>query len=160
MLSCVSPVAGIIWDKDSTLKIWLNVLVDFTTNEISPTSRIDHHIYQKQPMLTQRDVAVIANKYDEGDVSTMSWMSITTSSIPVEPKKVRSETRILGFVVTPIDDGSCSVTLAVESALKGSFDSAMMRSMFNCMGVTKTAATNFCRDCNAALGRIKVMAES
>mmetsp|Transcript_4274 Transcript_4274/g.7161 ORF Transcript_4274/g.7161 Transcript_4274/m.7161 type:complete len:309 (+) Transcript_4274:72-998(+) len=169
---------AMLWDhrEETALKIWKDLIdhVDVVA-EVSPLQRIMYLRYA-QPKVgcsgktSARDTAIIASKFDVSnsfadglpikDGQIISCSAITTSLIPVSSQYVRSDTKVLGFLVTPLTKNSCSITLVAEFGMQGAFKSPITQVFLRCTGMNKLAAQVCAEDCASGLQRLKEALEA
>eukprot|EP00316_Scyphosphaera_apsteinii_P001284 CAMPEP_0119299406 /NCGR_PEP_ID=MMETSP1333-20130426/1487_1 /TAXON_ID=418940 /ORGANISM="Scyphosphaera apsteinii, Strain RCC1455" /LENGTH=307 /DNA_ID=CAMNT_0007300823 /DNA_START=50 /DNA_END=973 /DNA_ORIENTATION=- len=154
----------LLWDprEETVVKIWKQVIGSCEViGELTPRQRILHIKFVKPSFglaggTSARDVAVIANRYPTAIVMG----SITTSMVPEEEDIVRGEARVLGFVVVPLSEESCSITLATEFSLGGAFDSGCLKCFMKMSGIDMSAAQQVAVGNSKALKRLLAALES
>jgi len=107
-----------------------------------------------------RDAAVIADKSAAmGELPIITWSSVATRLIPEHEHYVRGDTKVLGFVVKPLDAHTCSIFFATEFGMGGGFSNPLFKCFLKCSGFDKVAARNCSNDCNHSLTRLKDVLE-
>merc|ERR1719261_1212197 len=108
-----------------------------------------------------RDASVLADKSAaSSDLPMITFSSVATKLIPPHENYVRGDTKVLGFVVEPLEARKCSIFFACEFAMHGGFAHPLSKCLLKCSGFDKVAAKNCSADCNHALIRLKEILEA
>lgn len=164
-----SEAIDMLWDhREKTVK---NIAGDVIAScEIKGTVNSNQRLlwlrYQAPTMgvagkTSARDCSVLADKSaSSSELPMITFSSVVTRLIPPHKDNVRGDTKVLGFVVEPLEPRKCTIFFACEFAMHGGFEHPLSKCLLKCSGVDKMAAKTVSADCNHALHRLKSILET
>lgn len=110
-----------IWEPQSRTR-WEKLFKDFNVLDKQPDSEIIHYTIKTPIGITKRDWVLrrtFTLDYPQPGSIMIHYVSDTHTAAPVFNKIIRAETMISGYIIRPISDSLCDLTIISHNDVKG-----------------------------------------